>query len=327
MNLGRRDFSLLLLSAAGASALPGPSRAQTGYPTRPVTIIVPYNAGGPMDITGRMIFDKISEWQPKRFLLEAKPGAGGAIGAEAVARATPDGHTILFTAASGLVTLAVTSGAKLNFDPFTDLAPIMTLSRRPFVMMADPALGFTTAQEFVAAARENPGKYTYSSTGVGGSDYFTVEQFKQVAGIDLLHIPYTGGAAAVTAVVNGEVSINFGGLTQYQQFGPSGQVTGLGVSSAERLEQFPDLPVLTEVAPGFEAWVTLDFFGPRGIPTEIVDTLRDLIGRAIQEPGVMERVLEQGALVDATPADISARMAADRTAYQSIVDALGLTFE
>lgn len=327
MKLSRRTFTKALSLAIVSPALVRGALAQDAYPSKPVTVVVPYNAGGPVDLLGRIVLDKVEQSLNQRFLIESKPGAGGAVGADFVSRAPNDGYTLLLGSASALVTVKVARGETLEFDPLTDLVPVVTFSRRPYVMLVRPDSGFKTVQDFIDAAKENPGKFTYGSAGTGGSDYFISEYFKHLAGIDMLHIPYNGGNAAVQAVEAGEVDMYLGGLTQYVQTVKTGRLAALGVSSLERISQAPELPPIAETLPGFQAYTGIDLFAPKGTPAEIVTLLGDELKKAMREPGVYEKVLESGELKDDSSEELSAWMANDYETLKHLAETLNLQLE
>lgn len=322
--LRRKLLGAVALAAALPTFVVG-AVAQEAWPSKPITMVIPYAAGGPMDIMGRVIVDKLSAELGQNVLIEAQPGASGTIGAHYVANAEPDGYTILFSSAPTLTVLKATRGDTLSFDPITDLQPVMVLSSRPFVLFVDPALGFETAAEFIEAAKNNPDKYTYSSSGVGGQEFLLTEHLKHLTGADLLHIPYAGGGPAIQAVESGEVSMFFGGLSQHKQFGATGRVKALGVTSPESVSQAPELPPLG--IPGLEMYAGMDFFAPPGTPTEVVDRLRDALTKAIQHPDVLPIVLDSGELSDASPEEMTAQMTRDYETLTNLIEVTSLELD
>jgi len=286
MKTSRRQFLHL---AAGAGALPVISRvagAQT-YPARPVRIIVGFAAGGPTDITARLIAQWLSEHLGQEFVVENRPGAAGNIGTEAALRAPPDGYTLLLVTSTNAVN--VTFYENLNFNFMTDIAPVAGIIRVPFVMEVNPSIPAKTVPEFISYAKAHPGKINMASGGTGTSIHIAGELFKMMAGVDLVHVPYRGSAPALTDMISGQVQVMFDILTSSMQHVRSGALRALAVTSAERAEALPDLPTVGEFLPGYEASAWYGIAAPRSTPSEIVDKLNKEINAGLVDPRIKAR--------------------------------------
>ncbi len=297
------------------------------YPTKPVTVIVPFDPGGPVEIMGRIFVDKLSQRLGQQFLIETKPGASTAIGTEQVVRAKNDGYTLLYTSVSSLITLELTKKGQLSFNAASDLAPVATTHTGAYVLYVNPSLGFTTAKQLIDAAKDKPGEYSYSSTGIGAHTYFTSELFKNMTGTDILHIPYKGTGPATQAVVANEVSMIFGSPVLHQQYGKTGQLTALGVTSPKPISQLPDIPPLGDMVPGFQSIYAFTFFAPKDTPKEIVDRLNAEINQILELPDVKQKILAVGEPGGSSPEQMKADMATELRTLEQLVEKVGLKLE
>ena len=291
MRYVRSLFGLLLAAAAAAAALP-PAAAQP-YPTRPVTMVVPYAAGGSADVVGRLVAAEMAKHLGENIVIEMRPGAGGNIGAELVARsAKPDGYTIL------LGSLSLSSNPslmKLNFDPRRDLVAVAGLATFPNLMVTAVSSPYKTFKDAIDAARATPGKLTYGSSGLGTSSHLTGELLNAVAGIQLLHIPYKGSGAVYPDLMARRVDFLFdlaGSSTGYVQ---SGKVRALATTGPKRSAALPDVPAIAEMFPGFEFGAYLALFAPAGTPKEAIERLEQAAAKALQAPQVKERLAQMAA--------------------------------
>jgi tripartite-type tricarboxylate transporter receptor subunit TctC len=296
MRLPRRQFLQL---AAGAAALPAMSRVACAqaYPTRPVRWIVPMAAGNPPDVVARLLGQWLAERLGQPFVIENRPGAGGTIGTEAVVRAPADGHTLLTMAPSSAInaTLFAPRYEKLNFNVVRDIAPVATFTRQAQVMVVNPSLPAKTVPEFIAFAKANPGKITMASNGIGTGQHVAGELFKMMAGIDLVHVPYRGGASAIGDLVAGRVQVMFTspfGLIEYVR---AGKLRALAVTTATRSEALPDVPPVGDFVPGYEVIAWFGVGAPANTPIEIVDKLNKEINVALVDPGMKARISDMGA--------------------------------
>jgi tripartite-type tricarboxylate transporter receptor subunit TctC len=293
------------LAAAVALAVVWPAAATaqaTRYPIKPIRLVNPFAPGGPVDLTARAVGQKLSEAWGQPVIVDNRPGAGTTIGTELVTRAAPDGYTLLITS-GGTIAVNVSLYRKLSFDPVKDLAPITLVVQTPIVLAVHPSVPAKSVREFVNLAKAKPGQLTYASSGAGTSTHLTMEMFRSLARIDMLHVPYKGGTPAVNAVLGGEVHAIFTPITAILPHARAGRLRALAVSSAKRVEIAPELPTVAESGmPGFEVIVWYPTFAPAGTPRGIVKQLNAEINRILQQPDVRERFLSNGMLpVSGTP--------------------------
>jgi tripartite-type tricarboxylate transporter receptor subunit TctC len=293
MKLPRRQFLHL---AAGAAALPALSRfayAQT-YPARPVRIIVPVAPGGALDIIARLMGQWLSERLGQTFVIENRPGGGTNIGVEAVVHAPADGYTLLLV--PGSVTANATMFPKLNFNYMRDIISIAMISQLPLVMEVNLSVPAKTVPEFVAWAKANPGKVSMASGGTGSTSHIGGELLKLRTGIEMVHVPYRGGAPALTDVLGGQVQVYFSPLPESIETIRAGKVRALAVTTAKRSDALPDVPTVGESLPGFEASTWQGIGAPRNTPAEILDRLNKEINAALADPSIKARLADLGSM-------------------------------
>jgi tripartite-type tricarboxylate transporter receptor subunit TctC len=294
MKLPRRRFLHL---AAGAAALPAVSsiaRAQRD-PSRPVRIIVGVAAGGATDIVGRLIGQWLSERLGQQFVIENRPGAGTTIGTEVVVRAPADGYTLLLVSSDSAI--SATLYEKLSFNFIRDIAPVAGIVRLPFLMLVNPSVPAKTVPEFIAYAKANPGKINMASPGIGTAPHLAGELFKTMAGLNLVHVPYRGGAPALTDLISGQVQVMFLSPAASIEYIRSGRLRALAVTSATRWEGLPDLPTVVDFLPGYEASVWFGVGAPKNTPSEIIDKLNTEINAALSDPKLKARLADLGGKV------------------------------
>jgi tripartite-type tricarboxylate transporter receptor subunit TctC len=294
MKSSRRKFLHL---AAGAAALPALSRiakAQT-YPTRSVRIVVGWPAGGVADIVARLMGQWLSERLDQPFIIENRPGAAGNIATEAVVRVPPDGYTLLIV--SIVDAINATLYDKLNFNFIRDIAPVASFIRVPNVMVVNPLVPVTSVPEFIAYAKANPGKLNMGSGGVGTPHHISGELFKMMTGVNLLHVPYRGGAPAVTDLLGGQLQVIFDPMPESIQYIRAGKLRALAVTTVERSESLPDVPTVADFVPGYDTSTWLGLGLPRNTPTEIVDKLNKEINAGLADPTIKARFAELGGTV------------------------------
>jgi tripartite-type tricarboxylate transporter receptor subunit TctC len=310
MKLPRRQFLHL---AAGAAALPAISRIASAqaYPARPVRLIVPFPAGGAVDITARLIGQSLSERLRQQFIIETRPGAGGTIGTGAVAHAAPDGYTLLMVDASA--TINVTLYDKLDFNFLRDIAPVASINRVPLVMEVHPSVPASTLPEFIAYAKANPGKLNMASSGNGTPTHVAGELFKMMAGVDMVHVPYRGAAPATADLLAGQVQVYFTGATNVVEYVKAGKLRALAVTTATRLETLPDTPTVADFVPGYEASTWYGVGAPTNTPSGIIDKLNREINAALTDPKMKARLSELGTSVLVTSPAEFAKFIADET--------------
>ncbi len=330
MRAWHRKFSrrAFLLLAAGAAALPAFAHVAVAqaYPSRPVRLVVPFAAGGGGDITARLIGQRLSERLGQQFMIENRPGAGGNIGTEAVVRAAPDGYTLLLVLPPNAIN--ATLYEKLSFDFIRDIVPVAGIMRTPLVMEVNPSFPAKTVAEFIAYAKANPGKINRASGGNGTSGHVAGELFKMMTGINMLHVPYRGGAAAITDLLGGQVQVVFDPVASSTEYIKAGKLRALAVTSTTRLEAFPDIPTLGDAVPGYEASAFFGVGAPRGTPSEIVDTLNKQVNAALADPKIKARLVDLGGLMlSGSPADFGKLIAEETEKWAKVVKFAGIKAE
>jgi len=310
MSLARRRFLQLAGAAVAAPALSRRTWAQA-YPARPVRLIIGYTPGGSADLTARLMAQWLSERLGQSFVVESRPGGGTNIATEAVVRAPADGYTLLLVAPANAIN--ATLYEKLNYDFIRDMAPVAGLIRFPNVMEVNPSVPAKTVPEFIAYAKANPGKINYASSGNGSTIHMSAELFKMMVGVDMLHVPYRGGAPALTDMLAGQVQVMFDNLPTSIEHIRAGKLRPLAITSTTRAELLPDLPTLADFVPGYESSAWYGVGAPKGTPAEIIDRLNKEINAILAEPKVKTRIAEMGAtLVTGSPADFG-KLVADET--------------
>jgi tripartite-type tricarboxylate transporter receptor subunit TctC len=282
-----------------ACTLTGVAQAQDRYPSKPVRIIVSFSAGGPTDIVARVMGAKMGEILGQQFVIENRTGAGGNTGANDVAKSPPDGYTLLMATVS---THAINPGlyAKIPYDPIKDFAPISQVGVTPTIFGVHPSLPATDIKSFIALVKDNPGKYTFGSSGVGSILHLCGEQLKAMAGLNMLHVPYRGSAPMMSDLIGGQISTAFDANPSILPQIQAGKVRGLGAGMAERMKAMPSLPTLQEQGlKGFECYTWNAILAPAGTPQPVVEKLSEAIQTAMKDPAVIKRLQDAG--VDPTP--------------------------
>ena len=322
MELPRRQFLYL---AAGAAALPLASRVAWAQ-SKPVRIIVGLPAGGSADITARLIGQWLSERLGQQFLIENRPGAGTNVGTEAVVRAAPDGYTLLLVLTTNAIN--ATLYERLNFSFIHDIVPVAGIIRQPLVMLVSPTFPAKTVAEFIAYAKANPGKINMASAGNGTSGHVTGELFKMMAAINMLHVPYRGGAPALTDLLGGQVQVLFDPVASSTEYIKAGKLRALGVTSATRLDPFPDIPTVSDTVPGFEASAFSGVGAPTNTPGNIVDKLNKEISVALTDPKIGARLAELGGTVLlGSPTDFGKLIADETAKWAKVIRFAGIKAE
>jgi tripartite-type tricarboxylate transporter receptor subunit TctC len=320
--LRRRQFLHL---AAGAATLPAASRiarAQT-YPTRPVRLVVPTAAGSATDIVGRLVGQWLSERLGQPFVIENRAGAGQNIGTEAVVRAPPDGHTLLLVGPPAAINATLYD--KLNFNFVRDIAPVASMDRAPLVMEVNPLVPAKTVPEFIAYAKANPGKINFASAGNGTVQHISGELFKMMTGVNMLHVPYRGSTPGLTDLLGGQVQVMFDVVTSSIEYIRAGRLRALAVTTATRSEVLPDIPILGDFVPGYEAFGWIGIGVPRNTPPEIIDKLNREINAGLADPKIKARLADLGAEVLAgSPGDLGKLIATETEKWAKVVKFAGL---
>src|SRR5262245_592345 len=322
MKLPRRQFLRLAVGAAALPALPRIARAQA-YPTRPVRIVVGFAAGGPNDILARLMGQWLSDRLGQPFIVENRPGASGNIATEVVARSAPDGYTLMTISPANAVN--ATLYEKLNFESARDSAPVATMFCGPFVVTVNPAVPASTVPELIAYAKANPGKINYASVGNGSPAHLSIELLKMMTGINMVHVPYRGGAPAITDTISGQVQLYLVPTVASIEYIRAGKLRALAVTTATRSEALPDVPTMSEFVPGFEASIWLGIGAPRNTPAEIVDRLNKEINAGLMNPKIGEQlVVLGGTAVAGSPADFGKLIADETEKWGKVIRAVNI---
>jgi tripartite-type tricarboxylate transporter receptor subunit TctC len=317
MKLPRRKFLHLAAGAAVLPALSRIARAQA-YPARPVRIVVAFPAGGSSDIVARLAVQWLSERLDQAFIIENRPGAGTNIGTEAVVRAAPDGYTLLLAVTPNAI--AATLYEKLNFDFIRDIAPVASILRAPNVMVVNPSFPAKTVPEFIAYAKANPGKINMASAGMGSANHVFGELFMIMAGIDLVHVPYRGEAPALTGLLGGQVQVMFPTVTASIPYIQAGKLRPLAVTTANRSDLLPDIPIVGDVLTGYEASTWYGICAPKNTPAEIIDKLNRATNAALADPKTKAQLADiGGAVLAGSPADFGKLIADDTEKWGKVI--------
>jgi tripartite-type tricarboxylate transporter receptor subunit TctC len=291
MKASRRDF-LHLTAAAGALATGSRIAWAQAYPTRPARIVAGFPPGGITDTYARLIAQWLSEHLGQQFFVENRPGAGGTLAAETVAKSTPDGYTLLLTTSADAWNATLYSN--LNFNVLRDFTPVATISRGPGVLVVNPSLAAKSVPELIGYAKSNPGKVTVASAGIGSAPHMYWELFRSVTGVDMVPVPFRGGGPAVTDLLGGQVLVYFGTFASTIENVRAGKLRALAVTSPARATVLPDVPAMAEFLPGYEASIYVGIAAPRDTPAEIVEKLNKTINLAFADKRITQRIAELG---------------------------------
>jgi tripartite-type tricarboxylate transporter receptor subunit TctC len=306
--------------AAGATALPAVSRIARAqvYPSRPVHLIVGFAPGGTTDIGARLMGQWLSERLGQQFVIENRTGAATNIATEAVVRAPADGYTLLTVTASNAINATLYD--KLNFNFLRDIAPVAGVMLYPLVMQVNPSFPANTVAEFISYAKANPGKLSYGSGGSGTSIHVASELFKMMAGVDMIHVPYRGGAPAMTDLMAGQVQVVFNPVPESMEFIKAGKLRALAVTGAARSAVLPDIPTVADTVPGYEASALQGMGAPRNTPAEIVDRLNRDINAGLADPKLKARFADLGANVfPVSPGEFGKFMAEETEKWGKVI--------
>jgi tripartite-type tricarboxylate transporter receptor subunit TctC len=303
----------------------GPAAAQA-WPTKSVRIVVPFGPGGGTDIQGRLLGKKFTESMGQTFVVDNRAGAAGLIGAEIIAKAPSDGHNVLFTTASLAVNVSLYK--KIPLDPLKDLAPVSWISSVPLVLVVHPSVPVKTVKELVALAKKRTGKMNVASNGSGTTSHLSIEMLKQMAGVDVAHIPYKGGGPAMTAMLTGEVDFTFATALAAQPHIKTGKMRPLAVTTAKRSSTFPNLPTMDSMYPGFESDNWYAMFMPAGTPRDVVMKLNSEIIKALNSPDVREFITREGGdPVGSSPEELTKYFKREVEKYAKVIKAGNITAE
>jgi len=320
MRLARRTF--LRLAAAALPALPHVAKAQA-YPARPVRIIVGLPPGTPPDIMARLLGQWLTERLGQTFVIENRPGGGGNIATDAVIKAPPDGYTLLLVNSAHAWNTTLYERLSLNF--LRDIAPVASIYRQTGVMDVHPSFPAKTVAEFIAYAKANPGKLNMASAGNAGATHIYGELFKMMAGVEMVHVPYRGQPFALTALFAQEAHVFFDSLSTSIEHIKAGKLRALGVTAAARVDVLPDVPIVGDSVPGYEATGFLGFGAPKATPAEIVETLNREINAGLADPRISARLAGLGATVmPLSPAGFGKLIADETEKWAKVVKFAGI---
>jgi tripartite-type tricarboxylate transporter receptor subunit TctC len=315
-----KTFLLIFLAMISAAAFSQP------YPSRPVKIVVPLSPGGFADTPTRMLAPRLSEQLGRQFFVENRPGAGSTIGADFVAKSPPDGYTLLLTGTPHVISAHLYK--KLAYDALKDFTHIALVASGPYALVVNPQqLPVSSVRELIAAAKAQPGKIDYASSGNGSAQHLVSALFNSMAGIDMNHVPYKGSAPAMQDLIGGQVKVSFAGIPNVLAHVKSGRLRALAVSTPKRWSELPDVPTVAEAGvPGYEATLWLNISGPAGMPADIVQRLSAEISKALQDPEVQANFRAAG--VEATfmgPQELSTFMRTEYEKWGKVVRDTGAT--
>jgi tripartite-type tricarboxylate transporter receptor subunit TctC len=319
---------MLRIAIATAALVVATGAVAADYPSRPIRMVVPFGAGSISDILARTVAVRLSEAVGQQVIVDNRPGAGGNIGTDLVAKATPDGYTIVLGAAS---VLAVNKSlyAKMPYDPLKDLAPITLMVKTTNILVVNPALPAKTVKELITYGKANPGKLTYASAGAGGTIHLSAELFKSMTGVDMLHVAYKASPLAHIDMISGQVQVMFDGMPTALPQVKAGRLRALGVTTARRFSELPDVPTIAEAGvPGYEAAGWFGYAAPAGTPKAVIDRLNAEIVKILNQPEVRQRLAQQGAEpAPDTPQAFAAYIQAEYAKWDRVIRALNIRLE
>ncbi len=325
MTFPRRTFLALAAAAAALPAMPRMARAQA-WPSRPVRIIVGFPAGGATDIQARLMGQWLSDRLGQQFIVENRAGASGNIGTEAVAKAPADGYTLLQIVTPHAINAALYSN--LNFDFSRDIVPVICAARLAYVVVVHPSLPIATIPELITYAKANPGKLNYGSAGHGTPQNIACELFKMMAGVNLVHVPYRGGAPATTDLIGGHLQLIFSPLSESIEHIKAGKLRALAVTSAARLDVLPDTPTVADFVPGYEASGFAGIGAPRGTPPDIIALLNKELNAGLADSKIKSRIVELGGTVlGGSPAEFETILSEAIEKWTKVIKFAGIKVE
>jgi tripartite-type tricarboxylate transporter receptor subunit TctC len=315
----------LLLATLSLLAIAFGALAEGAYPARPISMVVTFAAGGSSDVLARAVAESMSHGLGQQIEVENRPGAGGQIGAESVAHAAPDGYTVLF-GTNGTLGIGPALYKNLRYDPLHDLAPVGILHKLPLLLIVNPSIPAKNLQELIAYARNNPGKLSFASAGVGSVSHLAGELFKEEAKIDILHVPYKGGGAAVPDLISGRVSMMLETIPNALPLAKSGQMRAIAVTTKERSAAAPDIPTLDESGlPGFDVSAWTGLFVPAGTPAAVIDRLNAETRKIAGDSHYVDLVHKMGTNVaTSSPQEFGAFVRDDIARWQKVITQAGI---
>ncbi|UHL63783.1 tripartite tricarboxylate transporter substrate binding protein [Paralcaligenes sp. KSB-10] len=310
--------------AAALLAIPAAPSQAAAYPSEPISIVVPFPPGGTTDLVARVLAEKLALQLKQSVIVKNRQGAGGNIGAAEVARAKPDGYTLLLSSA-GPLSINQQLYANPGYDPIKDFAPVSLVASVPIMLVSNPKAPFTTLAGLIAYAKAHPGQLSYGSQGSGTTSHLTMELLKLDAGIDLQHIPYRGSAPAAADLIGGQIQVMFDNSPTTLPQVKAGTMRALGVASSHRIPEMKNIPAIAEIVPGFESEAWFGLVAPAGTPAQTVDTLNAAVRRVLADPAVISRFRAVGVnLVGDSPSEFRRFIQAEVGKWGKIIKATGL---
>ncbi len=313
------------VACAFAAAIASAPAAAQQYPDKPVRMVVPFAPGGGTDIVARRIAQKLSEGLGQQFVVDNRGGAGGVLGADIAARATPDGYTLILVSGSYAVNPSL---YKLSFDPVAGISPIGLVGISADLLAVHPGVPVKTTQDLINLAKASPGKLNYGSTGVGGFTHLATELFIMMTQTKMVHVPYKGTGPAMADLLGGQVQLLMGGVASEIPFVRNGRLKGLGVTTPKRLPGIPDIPAIAETVPGYEAVLWYGIWGPQKMPREVIATIRSELRKIVATPAVKEQLATEGVEAEyMAPEEFRKFLREEITKWGKVVKAAGVKGE
>ncbi|HJQ62597.1 MAG TPA: tripartite tricarboxylate transporter substrate binding protein [Burkholderiales bacterium] len=312
----------LIIAILGLSLAAGGGHAQQNYPTKPIRLIVPFPAGGQTDVVARTISQKLSDAFGQSVVVDNRPGAAGSIGVELAVKAPPDGYTMVQVSTSYAANVAL---YKLAYDPVNDVVPVIMIGEIANMVVVNPSSAFKSVKELIAYAKSNPGKINFASGGTGSGNHLATEEFAQMAGLKMTHVPYKGSTAGLTDLMSGQIQLIFSGITGMIPHHKARRVLGIAVTSGKRNQAVPDLPTIGESVPGYESVSWSAIMAPKGLPKHIAARWNAEINRMLKMPDVKARMDSIGLeVVGGTQADFRKTLVADIEKWKKVVKAANI---
>ena len=321
-----RSLSCILLGALAAALAPAGSAVAQDYPTRPIKLMVPFTPGGGTDLLARIVAQKMSEGLGQAIVVDNKPGANTLIATEALVRSAPDGYTLLMQT-NNLAANPTLYRGKITFDTLKDIAPVSLVAGNPHVLVVNPSVPAKNLKEYIALAKAKPGTISFASAGSGTVNHLSGELLKQLAGIDILHVPYKGSGSVMPDLLGGQVSSLFAAMPTVTGYIKEGKLRALAVTTPKRFRGLPDVPTIAEQGyPGYDFSSWFGIIAPAGTPKPIIERLQREVVKALKDPGVQER-LHDYEIFGSTPEEFGAFIKADIDKQAKIIKASGATVD
>lgn len=321
-----RMLSLVLAALSISAAVTTAPRAQS-YPTKPVRVVVPFPPGGPVDVVTRIVTPRLGEVLGQPVVVDNRSGASGTIGTGSVAKSDPDGYALIIGTTT-TITVSPNLYRNLPYDPAKDLQPISRLAVVPSVLVVHPSVPATSVRALIALAKSQPGKLTYGSAGAGTSQHLAVELFKHMSGIDILHVPYKGGAPAMADLLGGQIALTIEPLNTALPQLRAGRLKGLAVTTLAPIPTLPDLPTISDTLPGYESTLWIALLGPAGMRPQVVSALHAAVIKTLRTPEVRERMALQGAApIGDSVEEFGETIRRESLKWSGLVKQMGLTLD